>query len=96
MQELIKNVELIFNVDLNRKDKCRDIAEARHALSYLLRKYTNLSYRKIGEIIKPKNYGYSRHCSAIYSERKCRQLMEIDRNYEIKIKMIEENYEKTL
>lgn len=89
--ELKEEVERVFEVDFTRKDKSRDIAEARHVLSYLLRKYTSLSYRRIGIVVKQSGDLYSAHCRTIHSIKTCKHLMEIDKEFRFKVQLIENN-----
>ena len=57
---LIKEVvSKIYNINFQemvKKSRQRHRVDARHALCYFLRKYTNLSYKNIGKVLENRNH----------------------------------------
>ncbi len=72
--EVIASVNYVFETDCRLKTRHRKVTDARHCVCLLLRTYTDLSYKEIGEYLST----YADHTTVISSVKKCKNLLEVD------------------
>jgi len=90
--EVIATVNHIFGVDCRQKTRHRRITDSRHCVCYLLRLYTDLSFKEIGEYLST----YADHTTVISSVNKCKSLLEVDEVFKQKFNECKEIIEGRL
>lgn len=80
----------ITESQLKSKKRLRHLADARKIVSYLLRKYTNLTTSKIGEILNKD------HSSIVAEGKATHALLEKDKLFSERLKRLEKNLEPEL
>lgn len=74
--DIVYKVNKRFHVNVNQKSRKHNVSKAKHALCFLLKKYTTLSLYDIAKTCHNKE-----HTSSFYSIKKCGELMETDTDY---------------
>jgi chromosomal replication initiation ATPase DnaA len=72
--EIIATVNHVFDTDCRLKTRHRRVTDSRHCVCSLLRTYTDLSHKEIGEYLST----YADHTTVISSVKKCKSLLEVD------------------
>lgn len=88
-EEIKKMVEEVFHVQIPKKGGNRQVFDAKKALSYLLRMYTNLNLNQVAEYVN-----VSDHSTIVYNTEKCKQLMFTDEVFRKKIEHLQERISK--
>lgn len=84
-------VEEIFDVDMSKKSRTKNIVDARKAAAYLIRKYTNLSLSEIRQFI-----GVGDHTTVMYNINSAKDLIDTADWFKEKIIFLEKRIEKTI
>jgi len=74
-----------FNLEITNKTRKRPYVHAREVAVYLLKKYTTLTLKEIGEYV-----GAYDHTSIIYYITKVEGYLKVDETYRLKFQVIEE------
>ncbi len=76
-EEIINVINEVFNTDCQESSRRQRVVDARHAAVYLLREYTDLTLKEIGEHVK----GAAHHTSILHSIKTCKNLVETDEHF---------------
>jgi chromosomal replication initiation ATPase DnaA len=76
-EEIINAINEVFNTDCQESSRRQRVVDARHAAIYLLREYTDLTLKEIGEHVK----GAGHHTTILHSIKTCKNLVETDHNF---------------
>lgn len=82
---IVNEVNKEFKCELTTPTRKRNIMNARHAATFLLKNHTNMIWQDIAYSV-----GNSHHTTVIHSYRACSDLIETDEDFAIKINNIRE------
>ena len=76
-QEVINAINEVFNTDCQEASRRQRVVDARHAATFLLREYTDLTLKEIGEHIT----GAGHHTTILHSIKTCKNLVQTDEHF---------------
>lgn len=87
--DIIKIVNEVFGTNCQELSRRRRVVDARHCAVFMLRQYTDLSFKEVGEQLGT----YADHSTAISSLHKCNQLIDIDEVFRSKVEVCKDMIE---
>jgi chromosomal replication initiation ATPase DnaA len=76
-EEIINAVNEVFNTDCTEHSRRQRVADARHCAVYMLRQYTDLTLKEIGEQLGSNGH----HTTILHSIKTCKNLIDIDEHF---------------
>jgi len=76
-EEIILAVNEVFNTDCTEHSRRQRVADARHCAVYMLRQYTDLTLKEIGEQLGSNGH----HTTILHSIKTCKNLIDIDEHF---------------
>lgn len=76
-EEIIFAVNEVFNTDCMEHTRRQRVVDARHCAVYMLRQYTDLTLKEIGETLGAGGH----HTTVLHSIKTCKNLLDIDEHF---------------
>ena len=66
--DFVSNLVGVDPIDMMKKNRRRDLATARHALAYYMRKHTDLGFQRIGDLMGGRHHATILHSCKLIEE----------------------------